>query len=321
MPTTTAWRRGDLGVHLGIRVRQREDHSAGSHRGDGGLGEPPAGHPHEHVGAAQGVRHVAAHPPRIRLRRQPALVRWQIHPRPLHDATAVAHHEVGDARLSQDPGDRHSGGPCATDDDAQPLERPAQHERGVPQAGEDDDGRAVLVVVEDRQREAFLQPPLDLEAPRRRDVLEVDATERGREPRDGVDDLVDVGRVEADGHRVQPAEVLEEQRLPLHHREGSAGPDVAEPEDGGPVGDDRDRVGAAGVAVEEVGVGGDRPAHVGDAGRVRQRQVAPVAQRDARHDFELAALVQGEDGVVGARVGEQIGRRIGSRMGSGWAGG
>ena len=48
---------------------------------------------------------------------------------------------------------------------------------GVAQRGQHDDRGAVLVVVEDRDRQRLVQPALDLEAARRRDVLEVDAAE------------------------------------------------------------------------------------------------------------------------------------------------
>jgi hypothetical protein len=40
----------------------------------------------------------------------------------------------------------------------------------------------VLVVVEHRDVQPFLQPPLDLEAPRRQDVLQVDPAVRRRDP-------------------------------------------------------------------------------------------------------------------------------------------
>ena len=89
----------------------------------------------------------------------------------------------------------------------------------------------------------LLQPSLDLEAARRRDVLEVDPAEARREPGDGLDDLVDVGGGQTDRHGVHAAELLEEHRLALHHRHRGGRADVAEPEDRRPVGDDRDGVG------------------------------------------------------------------------------
>ena len=84
------------------------------------------------------------------------------------------------------------------------------------------------------------QAALDLEAARRGDVLEVDAAEGRRDRLDEADDLVDVVGVQAQREGVDAGEVLEQQRLALHHRHGGRGADVAEAEDGGAVGDDRD---------------------------------------------------------------------------------
>ena len=56
------------------------------------------------------------------------------------------------------------------------------------------------------------------------------------------DDLVDVGGVQAQREGVDAGELLEEHRLALHHRHRGLGADVAQPEHGGAVGDDRDRV-------------------------------------------------------------------------------
>ena len=109
-------------------------------------------------------------------------------------------------------------------------------------AGEDDDRRAVLVVVEDRDVELVAQPPLDLEAARGRDVLEVDAAEGRRGRLDEGDDLVDVLAVDAEREGVDAGELLEEHRLALHHRHGRLRADVAEAEHRGPVGDDGDHV-------------------------------------------------------------------------------
>ena len=90
----------------------------------------------------------------------------------------------------------------------------------VLERGQRDDRGAVLVVVEHRDVEQVLEAVLDLEARRRRDVLEVDAAEHRRDPHDGLDDLVGRGDVEADREGVDPGEVLEQQRLALHHRQG-----------------------------------------------------------------------------------------------------
>ena len=129
------------------------------------------------------------------------------------------------------------------------LGRAAGQAQRVGQRGERDHGGAVLVVVEDRDVEAGLEPLLDLEAAGRRDVLEVDPAEARREPRDGLDDLLDVGGGQADRDGVDAAELLEQHRLALHHRHRRGGPDVAEAEHRGAVGDDRDGVGHPGVVL------------------------------------------------------------------------
>ena len=162
-----------------------------------------------------------------------------------------------------------------------------------------DDGGAVLVVVEDGDVELLAQPPLDLEAARRGDVLEVDAAEARRDRLDGAHDLVDVLRGEAEREGVDAAELLEQHRLALHHGHRRLGPDVAEAEHGGAVGDDRD-----GVALD-----GQRPGALGGSswiamqtratpGRVGHREVVAGAHRRLRRDLDLAAEVQ-QEGAVG----------------------
>ena len=79
-------------------------------------------------------------------------------------------------------GDRR--GAAAVEDDRALVELLAGDLERVEQRGEDDDGGAVLVVVEDRDAEV-LQARLDLEAARRGDVLEVDAAEHRRDQAHG----------------------------------------------------------------------------------------------------------------------------------------
>ena len=166
-------------------------------------------------------------------------------------ALAVGDRDVADAGLAQDR--RHRDPRCAgaRHDGAQVAQDAAGEQGSVAQRGEHDDGRAVLVVVEDRDVEPFLERPLDLEAPRRADVLEVDAAERRRDAHDGLDDVVDVVRVQADRHRVDAAELLEQHRLALHHRQRRGRADVTETEHGGAVGDDGDDVRLPGQVVHQ----------------------------------------------------------------------
>ena len=107
------------------------------------------------------------------------------------------------------------------------------------------------------------------------------------------------GAVERDRHRVDAAELLEQDRLALHHRERGLRADVAETEHGRAVGHDSDHVRLPGVVVDEFRLLGDRAAHLRDAGRVREGQVVLVADRHGGLDGHLAAAVQRESRVEG----------------------
>ena len=69
-----------------------------------------------------------------------------------------------------------------------------------------------------------LSRSLDLEAARRGDVLEVDAAEARRQPDDGLDDLVDVGGVQADRDASTPPNCLNSTALPSITGIAAAGP-------------------------------------------------------------------------------------------------
>jgi hypothetical protein len=160
----------------------------------------------------------------------------------IEGAAAVADDDVADALGEHDLRARHAGRACADDHDGDVLGALADDPQGVEQRGEHDDRRAVLVVMKDRDVELRAQPPFDLKAARRGDVLEVDASEgRGHRCDEG-DDLIDVLGVDAQREGVDAAELLEQHRLALHHRHRRGRADVAEAEHGGAVGDDGHRV-------------------------------------------------------------------------------
>jgi hypothetical protein len=157
-------------------------------------------------------------------------------------APAVAHDHVADALGEHDLRAGHAGRARADDHDRDVLGALADDAQGVEQRGEHDDRRPVLVVVKVRDVEPSAQLPLDFEAARRGDVLEIDAAEGRGDRCDEGDDLVDVLGVDAQREGVDAGELLEERRLALHHRHRRSGADVAEPEHGRAVGDDGDRV-------------------------------------------------------------------------------
>ena len=212
-------------------------------------------------------------------------------------ARAIDADDVLDAGREQDLGARDARCAGADDHDRDVLGSLVDDAQRVQERGQHDDGRPVLVVVEDRDVELLAQPALDLEAAGRRDVLEVDAAEAGRDRLDGAHDLVDVLRREADRERVDAAELLEQHRLALHHGHRGLGADVAEAEHGGAVRDDGDGVALDRQRPGALGRLGDREADARDAGRVRHREVVARAHGRLRRHLDLAAEVQQERAV------------------------
>src|SRR5690606_27983855 len=95
--------------------------------------------------------------------------------------------------------DGDAGGAGAVDGDAQLARLPACQAAGVEDAGGDDDGGTVLVVVEDGDVGLLAQHPLDVEAARRADVFQIDPAKGRLQLLDDVDNLVGVLSGDADG--------------------------------------------------------------------------------------------------------------------------
>ena len=118
----------------------------------------------------------------------------------------------------------------------------------------DDDGRAMLVVVEDGDVQLTLQRLLDLKALGAFDVLKVDAAEGGGDGLAGRDDAGCIVGVDADGEGIHAAELLEEHSLALHDRQTGLGADVAQSQHSRAIGDDGHHVALEGVLVDVLGV-------------------------------------------------------------------
>ncbi len=199
-----------------------------------------------------------------------------LRPAAVDDAHRVHHQDVvvADAEALVEPGAGDPRRAGAAEDHLHVADLLPDELEGVDQGGAADDGRAVLVVVEDRDVHRFLERFLDLEALRGLDVLEVDPAEGRLEHLDRPDDLLRVERIELDVEHVDVGEPLEEEALPLHHRFPGDRADVAEAEHGGAVADHRHQVPLRRVEVCVLGVGRDPLARFGDARGVRQREVA-----------------------------------------------
>ena len=115
---------------------------------------------------------------------------------------------------------------------------PAGQAAGIEHSRHDDDRRAVLVVVEDRDVQAALQLGFDLEAGRGGDVFQVDASEAGSDGGHGVDERFGRVGVQTHGVGVHSGKMLEEQGLAFHDRQGGQRPERPQTEDGAAIGGD-----------------------------------------------------------------------------------
>ena len=163
----------------------------------------------------------------------------------------------------------------------------AVQQQRVGDGGADDDGGAMLVVVEHRDLHALLQALLDLEAFRALDVLEIDAAEGRLQRRHRLDHAIDGVGGDLDVEHIDAGEFLEQDRLAFHHGLGGERADIAEPQHGGAVGDDRDQIGARGERSGFGGIADDLGAGRRDARRIGQREVALVGERLDGLDFEF----------------------------------
>jgi hypothetical protein len=172
------------------RVGKSHDQRPGSHRGDHfGLQHATGGEADEDVGAGDDFTE-GSRSGLLRIARLDFV--HQFDAALMDQALDVGHPDVLDRRPEQhqqiDAGERRGAG--ARGDDLDGPDVLADQVQSVEYRRADDDRRAVLVVVEDRDPHPLAQLPLDVEAFGRLDVLEIDAAEGRLERGDGVDQLV-----------------------------------------------------------------------------------------------------------------------------------
>ena len=159
-------------------------------------------------------------------------------------------------------------------DDLQGVEHTRQH----------DDGCAVLVVVEHGNVEVTLEFGFDFKALGAADVLQIDTAEGRSNGLDRSDDLLLRLGVQADGERIDAAELLEQDTLALHDRQTGLGADVAQTQHGSAVRDDGDSAALHRVGVDVIGVCLDLAARLGHAGGIGGGQrIAVLAFAKALH--------------------------------------
>ena len=286
-------------LHLGARVRERKHDRGVRHPRDaGGCHRAGNGNADEDVGAGEHLVCATTLACRIRQLGVFTLGLVQAGPSPVERSAFVAPDDRARTGREQDLRDGGAGRAAAGGDDPHVFDLLVDDAERVDQRGQDHDGGSVLVVVEDRDVQLAAQALFDLEAAGRRDVLEVDAAEAGGDRLHDGHDLVDVLRRETDREGVDAAELLEEHRLSLHHRQCGLRPDVAEAEHGRAVGDDRDHMLFRGQRPDLLRVVGDRLGDARDARRVRHREIVAILDRGTGDHFDLPAQVH-QEGSVG----------------------
>ena len=287
-----------VGMDLRVGIGQREHDRIGRHRRDELRGHDTGRQPEEHVRALQRLGHSARQAVRIGLLGDLRLVRVEVAAVLVQDALRVQQRDVANSLGQQYLCACDTRGAGTGDDHAQCGDVAVEHLRRTEQRRQHDDRGAVLVVVHDRAVQRLDEAAFDLEAARRRDVLEVHRTERRPQPHQGLDDLVGILGVQHDRDRVEVGERLEQRALALHHRKRRGRPDVAEAEDRAAVADHRDHPVGPGVPRRQRVVGGDRTADLSNARRVGDRQRALGVQRRVQCYGQLSAYVRSEDLVV-----------------------
>ena len=279
-----------LGQNLRRRVGERHDHRLCRHLGDHfGLQNPAGREAEEDVGALDHLAQRAGFG-LLGIARLD-LVHF-LDAAFIDDALDVGDPDVGDrgAQHDQQVEAGQRGGAGAGSDDLHGRQILADQMQAVEDGRTDDDGRAVLVVVEDRNLHALAQLLFNVEAFGCLDVLEVDAAEGRLERGDGVDQLVRVAFVDLKVEHIDIGKFLEQDALALHHRLGGQRADRTEAEDGGAVGDDADQVAPRGQRARFARVRDDLLAGVSHTRRVGQRQVVLVGELLDRRDRDLSGL-------------------------------
>ena len=198
--------------------------------------------------------------------------------------------DVSGTRDLQHVDDGRTGGAGAVLDDLDILDALADDLQRVEHTCQHDDGGAVLIVMEHGNLKVAFKLCLDLKALRAADILKVDAAEGRRNGLDRCDDLLLRLGVQADGERIDTAELLEKDALTLHDRQTGFRANIAQAQHGGAVGDDRHHVALEGVLVDVVGVFPDLAAGFSDTGGVGGGQVIAGLDLHLAHNAHLAVV-------------------------------
>ena len=138
-----------------------------------------------------------------------------------------------------------------------------------------------------------LQPAFDLEAFGGLDVLQVNATVGAGDGAYRVDKGIDVRGVNQHVNGIDIGKALEQQGLTLHHRFAGEGTQIAQSQHGAAIGNDRNAVALAGIAIGHQRVTGDLAAGLCHTRRVGHRQMPHGVRRLGQFDADLPRHRQG----------------------------
>ena len=179
---------------------------------------------------------------------QGALPAGQLHVR-CQDPLPVHQNDIFLSPVQKQPGNGTSRTPGTVDDDPRVLF--FRQLQGIFQRGRHHNCRAVLVIMEYRNVQLFLQAPLHFKTPRCRDVLQVDAAKGRCQGGNHIHQPVCILGVQHQRDGVQAGESLEQHTFSLHHRHPGFRADVAKPQHRRTVGDHRNGVTPAGVDITQ----------------------------------------------------------------------
>ena len=191
------------------------------------------------------------------------------------------------AQVHQVLADGDARAACAVDHHMGLADLLAHHPQGVEQGRTHHNGGAVLVVMEHGDIANLLEPALDLKAPGRGDILQVDAAKAAGNQINGAHDLVHILAADADGEGVHPAKGLEQGAFSLHDGHARLRADIPQAQYRRAVGDDGHQVVPPGQVKGAVIILLDLQTGLGHAGRVSHRKLILVGHRHPGDHLDL----------------------------------
>src|SRR5271157_5617801 len=146
----------------------------------------------------------------------------------------------------------------------------------------------MLVVVEDRNLHRLFQSLFDVETLWGLDVFEVDSAEGRLEKLAELNDIVGIVAVDLEIKDIHVREAFKEDGLALHDGLAGEGADVAQPENGGSVGDHGDQISAPRVLKGVMRILLNRQAWYSHARRIGQAQIPLRAARFCGGDLNFS---------------------------------